>query len=214
MAVSVASVTKRFLRCPEAAWVVAVWLVVSLASLLLVIQARFDWFSFAAAWLLWIFGEHPAHKYILHMRRPRSAFGRKLMARLHYDHHRDPTNPALLFLPFWVSAPLLLLGLVIPWLIRADWTYGLSFLAGLSSVMVYYEWMHFAMHQRLHLNNRFYKRVFDGHMRHHYMNERYWFGVSNPVGDWLWSSYPDANSVEKSATARDLEAREQHSPRA
>lgn len=208
MAVGVAQVTQRFLRCPEALWVVIVCLISYGAAAFCLSVGRFDWLSFVLAIVLWILGEHPAHRYLLHMKRPRSAFGRRLIARLHYDHHRDPSNAQLLFLPFWVSAPLLALGLTLPWVVRGDWAAGVSFLTGLSSVLVYYEWMHFAMHQRLHLNNRFYKHVFDGHMRHHYMNERYWFGVSNPVGDWLWSTYPSVDVVEKSKTARDLEASE------
>ena len=121
-----------------------VWLAALAGAGWLLAAGRFAPLLFALAFVLWILGEHPAHRHVLHMRRPRSEFGRKLIARLHYDHHRDPTNAELLFLPFWVSA----------------------------------------------------------------MNERYWFGVSNPVGDWLWSTYPPVDDVEKSNTARDLEAKD------
>ena len=43
------------------------------------------------------------------------------------------------------------------------------------------------------------------HILHHYKNEKFWFGVSNPVFDFIFGTLKDGKDVELSETARNLE---------
>ena len=42
------------------------------------------------------------------------------------------------------------------------------------------------------------------HLLHHFKNERFWFGVTNPVVDKLLGTWKRRADVEKSETARTL----------
>ena len=47
------------------------------------------------------------------------------------------------------------------------------------------------------------------HILHHYKNEKFWFGVSNPVFDFIFGTLKDGKDVELSETARNLEKKKQ-----
>jgi 4-hydroxysphinganine ceramide fatty acyl 2-hydroxylase len=42
------------------------------------------------------------------------------------------------------------------------------------------------------------------HLWHHFKNERFWFGVSNPVLDFVSGTYRQPEGVARSTTARVL----------
>ena len=42
------------------------------------------------------------------------------------------------------------------------------------------------------------------HFRHHFISEKLWFGVSNPLLDFVFGTYGKARDVERSATTRKL----------
>jgi hypothetical protein len=41
-------------------------------------------------------------------------------------------------------------------------------------------------------------------LRHHFISEKLWFGVSNPSLDLVYGTWKDVKAVEKSATTRKL----------
>ncbi|AHD05525.1 hypothetical protein ERICI_02230 [Paenibacillus larvae subsp. larvae] len=43
------------------------------------------------------------------------------------------------------------------------------------------------------------------HLWHHFKNEQYWYGVTNPVFDLTLHTYKDGKEVEKSGTTRNME---------
>ncbi|GIO01507.1 hypothetical protein J5TS2_21750 [Brevibacillus halotolerans] len=43
------------------------------------------------------------------------------------------------------------------------------------------------------------------HLWHHYKNENYWYGVTNPALDLLFCTYKNEKQVNRSSTARNLE---------
>ena len=47
-------------------------------------------------------------------------------------------------------------------------------------------------------------RMWQYHLRHHFISEKLWFGVSNPSFDILYRTYREPKSVEKSPTVRKL----------
>lgn len=156
--------------------------------------------------LFWPIQEWLIHVNILHFR-PFRLFGREWdfrVPRKHREHHRDPWNYDILFIPmhsFLYSIPLLIgLWVVITPTPALAWT-GIAthFLLAL-----HYEWIHYLVHTRVRPKTRFYQHLWDNHRLHHFKNERYWFGVTRTEGDWLLGTAPNARAVETSATCRNL----------
>jgi 4-hydroxysphinganine ceramide fatty acyl 2-hydroxylase len=52
-----------------------------------------------------------------------------------------------------------------------------------------------------HAHGRWLKQY---HLRHHFISEKLWFGVSNPSLDIVYRTYREPKTVEKSATVRKL----------
>jgi sterol desaturase/sphingolipid hydroxylase (fatty acid hydroxylase superfamily) len=206
---SFAQVTRGFLQCPEARIttlaLAGLWLAAAFGgsrhgAVPLVVLAGF---------MLWYLIEIPIHRYILHAQ-PRHPALRKLMYRLHHAHHERPTDPALLFLPEWVSLPsiAIVLGVAAALGLFPD---GLWFMAGFWTALTTYEWMHYGVHSRWRPDWGPMRRTFADHLRHHFLNEGYWFGVSNRFMDRFWGTSPDPQGVEKSESTRDLTAGERNS---
>jgi hypothetical protein len=42
------------------------------------------------------------------------------------------------------------------------------------------------------------------YLRHHFISEKFWFGVSNPSMDFIGRTYKVATEVKRSATTRKL----------
>ena len=79
-----------------------------------------------------------------------------------------------------------------------------SVLLGVMLAMLHYEWVHYVAHipyQPLTPLGRWIKQY---HLRHHFISEKLWFGVSNPSLDVVFGTYGKARDVERSATTRKL----------
>ncbi len=196
--------TRGFLRCPEARVTVAALAGLWLAAVLGGSRHAGVPLVALAGFVLWYLIEIPIHRYILHWQ-PRHPALQKLMRRLHHAHHERPTDPELLFLPEWVSLPsiAIVLGVAAGFGVFAD---GLWFMAGFWTALTTYEWMHYAVHSRWRPDWGPMRRTFADHLKHHFLNEGYWFGVSNRFMDRFWGTSPDPREVKKSETAQDLTA--------
>lgn len=127
-----------------------------------------------------------------------------LFARRHRMHHRDPRVVWLVFVPLPVLAGLLAAILLIGGLAVPYRPIGLTVIATASTILLAYEWIHYLIHSRYVPRSRLYRAVWRSHTLHHYKNEQYWFGVTNPIGDVILRTYPQRDSVPTSATARTL----------
>jgi hypothetical protein len=151
------------------------------------------------------------HVFILHWR-PRRIAGitvDSLLARKHREHHVDPRNLPLIFIPWpaliWVIAGTVAVGvLAFPRL-----GLGLTYLVVASAIGVVYEWIHYLIHTDYRPVTRLYRAVWNNHRMHHYKNEHYWFTVTTSgTADRLLRTHPDPNSVPTSPTARSLHGAE------
>lgn len=160
----------------------------------------------AAVILPWPIQEWLIHVFILHFK-PRKLGGRTidlLVARKHREHHRDPWNLGLVFIPLHIHpfAPFIQVGF---WFLVAPTT-PLA-LTGIATYFVFsfhYEWVHYLVHTRYRPKSRLYDRLWRNHRLHHFMNEHYWYGVSMLSGDHLLRTAPDRREVEPSPTCRTL----------
>lgn len=157
--------------------------------------------------LVFMFSEYMTHRFVFHLKPPKSPFLLKMLKRLHYDHHTDPNDLHLLFLPLWYSLPNLAVLAVIFYLIAGDLWLTLAFAAGLKTMLFLYEWKHYVAHRPIKPKSSFGKWVKKMHILHHYKNENFWYGVSTPFVDVLFGTLKDEKEVETSKTAKDLEKR-------
>jgi len=199
----------EFWRHPSP-WLLAVALVSALTARVLVD----DWgvgdalLPFAMLGLF-PFLEWVIHVFILHWR-PRQLAGVTIdsqLARKHREHHVEPRDVALVFIPFQS-----LVVVVIAVVALAFWAFprtgmALTFLVVLLSLGLVYEWTHYLIHSDYKPKNALYRAVWRDHRLHHYKNEKYWFGVTTSgTSDRVLGTYPDPATVPTSPTAKNLHA--------
>lgn len=209
--VTLGSAWRAFWRHPSP-WIIAPLFVGSLTARL--ITGGWQW---SDAWLPVVmvaafpFFEWLVHVCILHWR-PRSV-GRvrldPLLARKHREHHADPRDVPLVFIPWqaliWLVAGYVAIGLfAFPRL-----GLGLTFLTMIGLLGLGYEWAHYLIHSDYRPRSRAYRAVWRNHRLHHYKNEHYWFTVtSSGTADRVLGTYRNPEKVTTSPTVRDLHARE------
>lgn len=128
-----------------------------------------------------------------------------MLKRLHYDHHVYPDDLKLLFLPVCYSMTGFAIYLFILYGLTSNITITFSFGIGMIIMLLVYEWKHYIAHRPIRPLTGFGRWLKKQHILHHYKNENYWFGVSNPVCDFLFGTYKNGKDVELSRTARNLE---------
>ena len=82
-----------------------------------------------------------------------------------------------------------------------------AFIAGIMLFLLFYEWTHYIAHRPLRPISpwgRWMKKV---HLWHHFKNENYRYGVTNPAYDFLMGTFKDQKDVAQSKTAKNLEKR-------
>jgi 4-hydroxysphinganine ceramide fatty acyl 2-hydroxylase len=153
--------------------------------------------------LLFYLSEYSWHRFIFHAPPSRFGFVRRLQHRLHYDHHAEPSRLDLLFLPLWFLVPnLVVTGALLTFVLgpaRMPAT-----LLGVMLAILHYEWVHFVAHVPHEPRTTFGRWMKQYHLRHHFISEKAWFGVSNPSLDLVYRTWPAAKDVEKSRTVRTL----------
>lgn len=162
----------------------------------------------AAVVAAWPIQEWLIHVFILHFK-PMPLWGRTVdfrVPRKHREHHRQPWNYEILFIPmhsYIYSVPLLaLLWTAITPTAPLAWTAISVHLA----LALHYEWIHFLIHTRVQPRTSYYQRLWRNHRLHHFKNEHYWFGVTRLEGDRLLRTSPPAADVPLSRTCRNLYA--------
>lgn len=151
--------------------------------------------------------EYMTHRFVFHMKPPKHPLMLRFMKRIHYDHHADPNNLHLLFLPVWYSIPNIIVASAIFYVITGYWDCTVSFATGLVGFLLYYEWKHFVAHRPIQPVTPWGRWMKKTHLWHHFKNENFWYGVTHPAMDFLFGTYKDEKEVNRSQTARDLEHR-------
>ncbi|MFT4141212.1 MAG: sterol desaturase family protein [Bacillus sp. (in: firmicutes)] len=168
----------------------------------------FTWIGITSCLMGIIFytiNEYVTHRFIFHIKPPKNQFLLKILRRLHYDHHVYPDDLKLLFLPIWYSSPIFLMCLLFLYGFARNVTITFSFGVGMITMFLIYEWKHYIAHKPIRPFTQFGRWLKKQHLLHHYKNEHYWFGVSNPLYDFLFRTYKNEKEVELSKTARNLE---------
>jgi hypothetical protein len=155
----------------------------------------------------WSLSEYVFHRFVLHAPRVRARAIWRMQKRLHYKHHEVPDDPRWLFIPWWGSPGLIAIGGGVgAWTVGpgAFWPAAL----GYAMALVLYEVTHFAAHVPYRPRTRWGAFMKRHHVLHHYKNERYWYGVTSPLGDFVFGTWAKADGVQRSKTARKLAGEE------
>jgi fatty acid hydroxylase family protein len=147
------------------------------------------------------------HVCVLHWR-PRRVGKLKvdsLLARKHREHHADPRDVPLVFIPWqtlvWLIPVVTAIGLLaFPSLGR-----GLTFLVVVGVLGLGYEWTHHLIHTDYKPRTTLFRTVWRNHRLHHFKNEHYWFTVTTTgTADRVLGTCPDPATVANSPTAKAL----------
>ena len=152
------------------------------------------------------FTEWIIHVGLLHFR-PRDVAGRRidpLVARKHREHHADPKDAELIFIPMEVlrlSIPASLVG----WFLgERNVRTAMTGVATSLAMLTAYEWTHYLIHSEYRPRHRPYRGIWRAHRLHHFRNEHYWFGVTMHGADRVLRTFPERDAVPVSPTARTL----------
>jgi 4-hydroxysphinganine ceramide fatty acyl 2-hydroxylase len=183
-----------------------IWLALAVAALVVGFAAGV--FAFYLLWALigalaFYGSEYGFHRFAFHAGPSRFAFVRKLQHRLHYDHHAEPDRLDLLFLPLWFVVPNLAVTALIFALAFGPMVVA-SAMLGVVFAILHYEWVHYVAHIPYRPRTPIGRWIKQYHLRHHFISEKFWFGVSNPALDLLGGTFRQARDVVRSTTTRKL----------
>lgn len=154
------------------------------------------------------FTEWLIHVFILHWK-PKRFLGRDLdplVARKHRAHHSDPRKTEWIFVPLPVLAKAMPLTGLAYLLVFPTLRLGMTAITAATAILLTYEWTHYLIHSRYKPKTRLYRYIWNAHRLHHFKNENYWFGVTNPLGDHVLGTFPEKEEVETLATCKNLGA--------
>jgi len=143
--------------------------------------------------VFWSIQEYGLHRVVLH-----SKFNH-IGKEIHQGHHDKNyfhisiDHPALLL--GWLLVAHLIIKSIFPWHICLSATIGYA-LSGL-----FYEWSHYIVHTKVRPPRNkwvrsFFLRVRNNHMRHHLMDDDYWFAFSIALMDNLFGTNPDVQEIK------------------
>ncbi|MFU1795209.1 sterol desaturase family protein [Paenibacillus azoreducens] len=201
-----AKYAKEFFCFPDIC-IMCVLFLISFGFLIPNLTSIGPWIAFAFGMAAYSAAEYFTHRFLFHIKTPKNPFFLKLIKRLHYDHHVNPNNLHLLFLPVWYTLPNTAIAGAIAYFLTSSLVITNAFIAGVMIFLLFYEWKHYIAHrpvQPVSPWGRWMKKV---HLWHHFKNENYWYGVTNPLYDWALGTFEDHKNVELSQTARNLEKR-------
>ncbi|WP_084526517.1 sterol desaturase family protein [Nocardia vaccinii] len=198
---------REFARHPSP-WIIAGLLVAAATARVVVGDWQYTDVVVPAVMLaLFPFTEWLIHVGVLHWR-PRR-IGRltvdSLLARKHREHHADPREVGLIFIPWQTFLWLLPALLAIALLAFPRLGSGLTFLTMIGVLGLNYEWIHYLIHTDYQPRTRIFKAVRHNHRLHHFKNEHYWFTVTTTgTADRVLGTHPDPAAISNSPTAKAL----------
>jgi Fatty acid hydroxylase superfamily len=204
---SLVDAAREFWKHPSP-WMIGATLVVALTLRIVVGDWQYtDALVPAAMLAVFPFFEWSVHVFVLHWR-PRRVGPMtidSLLARKHREHHVDPREVPLIFIPWPALLWVLPVAVAIAALAFPRAGLGLTYLVFVTMIGLGYEWCHYLIHSDYKPKTAVYRSVWKNHRQHHFKNEHYWFTVtSSGTADRVLGTYPDAATVATSPTAKNL----------
>jgi sterol desaturase/sphingolipid hydroxylase (fatty acid hydroxylase superfamily) len=142
---------------------------------------------FALGIAAWTLGEYLLHRFVFHFQ-PDTRWGRRLHFIIHGVHHDYPHDPMRLVMPPSVSIPLAVVTFFgFRALLGPAWS--LPFFAGFVVGYLFYDMTHYHIHHH-RSQNRLSLLLRRYHYRHHFQQSSRGFGVTSPVWDKVFGTFP------------------------
>ncbi len=136
--------------------------------------------------LVWSLLEYLLHRFFFHWI-PENRAIRRFLAKLHLRHHGDPREPSHILVRPHYSLPISLL-LLASFAASFGWSAGVWIMVGTWSGFLYYELVHYRIHVSKQSNGLLgVQRRW--HFYHHFIDDRFCFGVTSPLWDLLLGTY-------------------------
>jgi dihydroceramide fatty acyl 2-hydroxylase len=136
---------------------------------------------------LWTLSEYWLHRKVFHWE-PDHVIGRRLHFIIHGVHHEHPNDKLRLVMPPGASIPLAALFFGLFFLVFGLPT-ALPIFAGFLFGYLIYDYTHYYLHHYVP-KSQLGKRLREQHMRHHFQDHRFGFGVSSPLWDIVFRTLP------------------------
>jgi len=180
--------------------VVVIWLPVSLfflvRSILQAPPAAFPFYiplGFVLGLFLWTLSEYLLHRFLFHMQ-VKGERAQRIIFLFHGVHHAQPQCKTRLVMPPVVSIPLAVIFYGLFYLIFAVFFQAGQWVAPVFSAFILgyliYDITHYATHH-FPMRKGYAKFIKRYHMQHHYKTPDKRFGVSSPLWDKVFSTYPE-----------------------
>ncbi len=147
---------------------------------------------FLAGIAIWTLTEYWLHRLLFHWE-PTFRGGGRLHFIIHGVHHDHPNDAMRLVMPPAVSIPLAALFLGVYALVFGTPEAFPTF-AGFILGYLTYDYTHYHLHHHTP-TTELGKRLREQHMRHHFQDHRYGFGVSSPIWDAVFRTLPRRRRV-------------------
>ena len=141
----------------------------------------------AAGIVIWTLSEYWLHRLLFHWH-PKFKGGDQLNFIIHGVHHDHPNDRMRLVMPPAVGLPLAALFLGAFVLIFGT-PAGYAGFAGFLIGYLVYDYTHYYVHHFVP-KTRAGKRIREHHMRHHFQDHRFGYGVSSPFWDYIFRTVP------------------------
>jgi dihydroceramide fatty acyl 2-hydroxylase len=143
---------------------------------------------------IWTLTEYWLHRKLFHWE-PDHPIGSRLHFIIHGVHHDHPNDKLRLVMPPAASIPLASLFFGLFYLVFGLPT-ALPLFAGFLLGYLAYDYMHYYLHHFVPRSDLG-KRLREQHMRHHFQDHRYGFGVSSPLWDYVFRTMPRRRRGDK-----------------
>ncbi len=131
---------------------------------------------------VWTLTEYWLHRLVFHWE-PDNAFGRRMHFIIHGIHHDHPNDRMRLVMPPSVSIPLAALFFL------AFRDAAFPIFGGFILGYLGYDYTHYYVHHFVPKSTMG-KRLREQHMRHHFQDHRFGYGVSSPLWDVVFGTLP------------------------
>jgi len=136
---------------------------------------------------IWTLTEYWLHRLVFHWE-PDNAFGHRMHFIIHGIHHDHPNDKLRLVMPPAVSIPLAALFFgAFAAIFGTPEAYPLF--GGFIGGYLFYDYTHYYVHHFVP-RSALGRRLREQHMRHHFQDHRYGFGVSSPIWDVVFGTLP------------------------
>ena len=129
---------------------------------------------------VWSLTEYTLHRFLFHFV-PKSEIGKRIHFIFHGVHHDYPNDSKRLVMPPSVSVPLAAIFYLL-FLQMLGAIFVSPFFIGFLAGYLFYDLTHYAIHH-FNMHSKFWLKIKNHHMRHHYQNPNKGFGVSSPLWD-------------------------------